>query len=100
MSYKVTIKNSDEFFTVETGESILAAAQRQSVILPYGCDNGACGVCIYNIIEGDVEYPDGQPLALFDEDIEEGKGLCCVGHPVSDMVIELEYPDEDFEPWV
>ncbi len=100
MPYKVKIKNSDESFTVEKGETILAAAKRQNVSLPYGCDNGVCGVCMYKIIEGKVEYPEGQPFALFDEDIEAGKGMCCVGHPVSDMEIELESPDEDFEPWV
>ncbi|HEB82508.1 MAG TPA: 2Fe-2S iron-sulfur cluster binding domain-containing protein [Gammaproteobacteria bacterium] len=100
MSFKVTVSNSDTSFSVETDESILAAAKRQNISLPYGCDNGVCGACIYRIIEGEVRYPDGQPFALLDEDIEAGKGLCCVGYPVSDMVIELEYPDEDFEPWV
>ena len=99
MPYNVTILNSAECFCVETGESILNAAKRQSLTLPYGCDNGVCGACIYKIIEGSVEYPDGQPFALFDEDLEAGKGLCCVGQPGSDMLIELEYPNVDFEPW-
>lgn len=100
MYYKVTIRNSGECFFVESGENILHAAKRQGVILPYGCDNGICGACIYKTIEGSVTYPDGQPLALFDEDLEAGKGLCCVGFPDSDMLIELEYPNVDFEPWV
>jgi ferredoxin len=100
MCYKVTIRNSGECFCVETGESILNAARRQGVTLPYGCDNGVCGACIYRIIEGRVEYPDGQPFALFDEDMEAGKGLCCVGYPDSDMLIELEYSNVGFEPWV
>ncbi len=101
MSYKITIRKSGECFNVEPGESILNAAKRQSLSLslPYGCDNGVCGACIYRIIEGTVEYPDGQPFALFEEDLEAGKGLCCVGYPVSDMLIELEYPNVDFEPW-
>jgi ferredoxin len=99
MSYKVTIKNSGECLTVENEETILAAAKRQNITLPYGCDNGVCGACVYKIIAGEIDYPDGQPFALLDEDIEAGKGLCCVGHPNSDMVIELEYPEEDFEPW-
>jgi CDP-4-dehydro-6-deoxyglucose reductase, E3 len=54
MTFKVTVKNSSQCFTVEAGESILAAAKRQDITLPYGCDNGVCSVCIYRIIEGDV----------------------------------------------
>ena len=99
MAYKVDVRNSGEQFTVEPGESILAAARRQNIMLPWGCDGGVCGACIYTIIEGSVEYPDGQPFGLFDEDLEAGKGLCCVGYPTSDMIIEMEYPDVDFEPW-
>ena len=99
MPYRVTIRNSGESFYVKTGESILNAAKRQSVTLPYGCDNGVCGACIYRIIEGSVEYPDGRPFSLFEEDMEAGKGLSCVGYPGSDMLIELEYPNVDFEPW-
>mgnify|MGYP001811913440 FL=1 len=83
---------------MEPGENMLNAAKRQNISLPYGCDDGVCGACIYKIIEGSIEYPDGQPLALLDEDLEAGRGLCCVGQPASDMLIELEYPDEDFEP--
>lgn len=99
MSYTVTIKNSGKCFSVETGESILIAAKRQKLSLPYGCDDGVCGACIYKIIEGSVAYPGGQPFALLNEDLEAGKGLTCVGFPDSDLVIELEYPDVDFEPW-
>ncbi len=99
MTFKITIKNSGESFRVEAGESILVAAKRQHVTLPYACDDGTCGSCMCRIIEGAVEYPGGRPLALLDKDLKDGKGLCCVGHPVSDMLIELEEPGEDFEPW-
>ena len=99
MPYIVTIRNSGEHFTVEEGESILKAGLRQGVVLPYGCDSGVCGACVYTIIEGRVEYPDGEPFSLFEEDRAAGKGLCCVGYPSSDLVIELEYPDVEFEPW-
>jgi ferredoxin len=100
MSYKITVKGSDQSFTVESGETILAAAKRQNIILPYGCNNGVCGTCIFMIIEGDLHYPGGQPFALLNEDLNAGKGLCCMGQPSSDMQIELDNLDEDFEPWV
>jgi len=99
MTHKVTISNSGQCIQVMPGESILTAAKRQDISLPYGCAGGICGACIYTILEGSVEYPDGQPFALSDEDIAAGKGLCCVGYPCEDLVIKLHYPDEDFEPW-
>jgi ferredoxin len=99
MSFTVTISTTGERFQVESGETILQAAQRQGVKLPYGCDSGICGVCISRVIEGRIEYPDGDPMALFAEDVEAGKGLCCVGHPCSDLLIEPLTEEGDWEPW-
>ena len=96
--FTVTIHSSGERFTVEAGETILCAASRQGIALPCGCHNGICGTCISRIVSGQIDYPDGQPLALFEEDA--GKGLCCVGHPRSDLVIEPERLGDDCEPWV
>jgi ferredoxin len=100
MIHNITLRNTDADFNAEPGETILTAARRQNITLPYGCGNGVCGACIYSIITGSVANPDGQPFALFEEDIKAGKGLCCVGHPNLDMIIELEYSEMDFEPWV
>ena len=97
MPYTVTIDSSGESFTVEAGETILSAALRQGVVLPYGCRHGVCGACISSVISGQIDYPDGEPMALCDEDA--GMGLCCVGLPDSDLVIQPVYLGEDFEPW-
>ncbi|MGB5540331.1 MAG: 2Fe-2S iron-sulfur cluster-binding protein, partial [Gammaproteobacteria bacterium] len=43
MTHRVTIQSSGHSFTVDDSESVLDAALRQGVILPYGCRNGACG---------------------------------------------------------
>jgi hypothetical protein len=37
------------------------------------------------------------PLA--EEDAREHKGLCCVGYPDSDLVIEPVNSGQDWEPW-
>jgi CDP-4-dehydro-6-deoxyglucose reductase len=99
MTFTVTIQSTGERFSVEAGESVLQGALRQGVRLPYGCHGGVCGVCISRIIEGRIGYPDGQPLALPEEEAESGRGLCCVGHPASDLVIEPVNPAVDWEPW-
>ena len=48
----------------EPGESVLDAALRQGLALPYGCRNGACRSCKGRILEGDVDYPHGAPKSL------------------------------------
>jgi ferredoxin len=96
-AFTVVIYSTGERFLAEAGETILRAATRQGIALPCGCHNGICGTCISRILSGQLDYPEGRPLALFEED--EGKGLCCVGCPRSDLVIEPEHLGEDCEPW-
>ena len=89
MTFKVTIQPSGHEFTVETGESVLEAAMRQAIELPYGCRNGACGCCAGYLLEGEVRYVD-EPIALSEEMIKENKALFCVAEPISDLVIRVE----------
>jgi ferredoxin len=98
MTASVTIQSTGERFSVADGETILQAALRQGIELPHGCHHGVCGACISRVITGDIDYPDGDPLALFEEAAD--RGLCCVGHPRSDLVIEPEHLGEDCEPWL
>ena len=44
------LEPSGRSFTVAPGETILEAAIRQGVGLPYGCRNGACGACKGNLL--------------------------------------------------
>ena len=89
MSYTVTIQNTAWRFQVDAGETVLQAALRQDIPVPWGCGGGVCGVCMAQIVSGEMVYPDGDPLALFEEDAAAGKGLFCVGEPASDLVLEV-----------
>jgi len=86
--HTVTLQPSGQQFQVEDGESILAAALRQQIILPYGCRNGACGSCKGKLLEGQVDYGVYQKKALPDEDKAQGKALFCQARPLGDVVIE------------
>jgi ferredoxin len=98
MSFTVTIHSTGECFRVEEGESVLHAARRHGIDLPCGCHSGVCGACISRIISGRLFYPGGQPMALFGEDRD--KGLCCVGFPRGNLVIEPQHLGEDCEAWI
>ena len=86
--HKVTVQPSGQTFDVEEGESVLTAALRQDLVLPYGCRNGACGSCKGSIIAGSVDYGVHQKKALTDQEKAQGKALFCQARPLGDLVIE------------
>ena len=88
MSYLVRIESTDHVFQVEKGESILDAAERQSIALPYGCRGGACGACKGELKEGKVSYPNGTPPGLSADEHSKGFALFCEAVPESDIVIK------------
>ena len=86
--HKVTVQPSGHSFDVGEGESVLTAALRQDLVLPYGCRNGACGSCKGKILEGRVDYGVYQKKALTDEEKTQGKALFCQAKPLTDLVVE------------
>lgn len=93
MAYQVTIHNSGHSFTVEDTESVLEAALRQGIILPYGCRNGVCGSCMGKLLSGSVAYPEGPPDALKTTDAAQQQALFCQARPVSDLLIKIREVD-------
>ena len=94
MSFKVTLLPSGREFSVESGETVLNAAIRKGIGLPYGCRSGRCGSCIAVLAQGEVDSPDGPPEALAHE--PEDRCLPCMAYPQSDLVLEVrevETPD-------
>lgn len=74
---------------VEEDETVLEAAIRQGVQLPYGCKNGACGSCKGKVLEGRVEHGDHSQSALSTLDETAGASLLCCAHPQSNLLIDV-----------
>jgi CDP-4-dehydro-6-deoxyglucose reductase len=72
---------------VADGETVLAAALRQHVGLPYGCRNGQCGSCAAKLLAGGVAYPEGEPPALQDQPADTC--LTCKAVPTSDLRLQV-----------
>lgn len=88
MSFKVKIQPSGHSFEVNPGESVLDAAMRQGIDLPYGCRGGACGSCAGYLISGEIHYQD-EPMALSEEMQQQNQALFCIAEPRSDLVIQI-----------
>lgn len=88
MSYQIKIVNVDKSFQCEEQENLLDAAQKANILLSYGCRSGLCGSCEGLIKSGSVNYPEGKPKGLTEEEIQQGKVLLCKAQATSDLNIE------------
>jgi CDP-4-dehydro-6-deoxyglucose reductase len=89
LSYQVELKTSGKSFSVEADETVLEAALRQSINLPYGCKNGACGSCKGRLLTGKITHGDHSQSALSPADETAGATLLCCAHPQTDLLIEV-----------
>jgi CDP-4-dehydro-6-deoxyglucose reductase, E3 len=99
MTFQITVQPSGHHFECETGETVLNAAIRAGIGLPYGCKNGACGSCKGKVIAGSVTHKPHQQRALSPEEAAAGYSLFCCALTEGDLTIEArevagssEYP--------
>ncbi|HEY5799593.1 MAG TPA: CDP-6-deoxy-delta-3,4-glucoseen reductase [Burkholderiaceae bacterium] len=99
MTFQVTVEPSGRQFECDDDETVLAAAIRAGVGLPYGCKNGACSSCKGKIVKGSVALRAHQLRALSEQEEAQGYSLFCCAVPQEDLVIEArevlgvgEYP--------
>ncbi len=88
MPFQVKLQPSGHHFSVEAGETVLAAAVRQGVMLPYGCRVGRCGTCMASLLSGRISYGDAVPLGLEPDDIAANRILVCRAIPETDLIME------------
>ncbi|MEO7200200.1 MAG: CDP-6-deoxy-delta-3,4-glucoseen reductase [Dokdonella sp.] len=88
MPYTVTLQASGKRFEVLPGETVLEAAQRAGLALPYSCLAGVCGSCKATLLEGECHYPRNPPSALNAAEEARHQVLLCQAVPASDLLLE------------
>ncbi len=86
--FSVRLKGSGTEFEVLGGESVLDAALRQGIVLPYSCRTGTCATCKGRLISGEVDYGEYQEQALTATERDQGYALLCQAQPRSDLEVE------------
>lgn len=84
---KIFFNDDTVQFPVNYPDSILKAAKKANVSLPYSCEAGRCASCVAKCIQGRVWHSYNEVLT--EKEIKQGLILTCVGHPVNGNV-ELE----------
>jgi ring-1,2-phenylacetyl-CoA epoxidase subunit PaaE len=85
----VTMDGRRRTFTMRTGdESILDAADRAGIDLPFSCKAGVCSTCRTKLVRGEVSLKEN--YALEDWELEQGFILACQAHAKTPQ-LELDY---------
>ena len=88
MSFNITVKPSGRTYAALVDETLLAAAMRSGIGLPYGCKDGACGSCKCKKLEGTITQGTHQLKALSVEEAARGFILTCCATALTDVVLE------------
>jgi NAD(P)H-flavin reductase/ferredoxin len=92
--YEINAIPSGHKMMANEGETILEAALRQGLNLPYQCRDGACGSCKGKILRGSVDYGTFQKDVLSETEKAQGLALFCCAKPLSDLSIECHEVNE------
>ncbi|MBV8502823.1 MAG: CDP-6-deoxy-delta-3,4-glucoseen reductase [Paucibacter sp.] len=88
MNFKIQVQPAGREYTTEGDETLLQAAIRQGIGLPYGCKDGACGSCKSKLLEGKVVHGTHQPKTLTPDEEANGFVLTCCARPQTDCTLE------------
>jgi ferredoxin len=70
---------------VPAGKSILDVLRENSIDMPSSCQQGACGTCRLNVLEGE---PDHQDVFLNESEKQNGKSIMtCVSRAKSKRLV-------------
>ncbi|NLY93832.1 MAG: ferredoxin--NADP reductase [Myxococcales bacterium] len=75
-------------------QTLLAACKAAGVKAPSSCEDGFCGSCMAQLVEGDVDLDN--PLALSDADVARGRILACQARPKSARFLHVDFDQVSF----
>lgn len=67
-------------------QTLLECLESADVEVHYHCRDGFCGACRVTLVEGEINYPLGEPLAFVGDN--EILPCCCI--PVTDITLLLD----------
>lgn len=85
ITVKVDGRSFDFALSLNSDVSILDAALKQGVDLPFACKGGMCCTCKAKLLQGEVEMD--VHWGLEHEEIEQGYILTCQSHPKTEKIV-------------
>lgn len=84
-SFSIALRSTGEELEVPAEKSILEVLRDAGHDVDYACSEGACGTCITDVLEGEIDHRDS---ILTDEERAEGDCMCiCVSRARCDRLV-------------
>ncbi len=90
MSHRIRLIPSGREFTAEAQESVLEAALRNGVNLPYNCSGGSCGACKARLLSGQIGTHRFHDYVFTESEKAQGHVLLCSISAGSDMTLAVD----------
>src|ERR1041384_2668005 len=85
MTFQIAVADTEFRFPCEPNESVLDAAQRAGLEVPFSCRKGVCGTCKGRVMSGEVRAFAGDTLGAAER--AEGQVLFCNARPRPDLTV-------------
>ncbi len=84
--FAVEFRRSGRVVRCEPGSTLLDAALRAGVSVPFSCGEGMCGTCKSTLLQGHVDMQHAGGIRP--REIAQGQVLVCCSTPLDDLVID------------
>lgn len=95
---QITNQRGGATFPCDDGDTLLRAALRAGVGMPYSCNTGSCGNCRFELIEGHVRHLRADPPASTEKDRAKNRWLGCQAAPDGDCLVKFRAMDQYVPP--
>ncbi|EXS35948.1 PDR/VanB family oxidoreductase [Acinetobacter sp. 826659] len=87
-SFEVVAERSGKIIMVEAGETILQALAKEGIDIEMSCEQGVCGTCMCDVIEGE---PDHRDVYFTDEEKSSNEQIlvCCSRSKTPRLVLDI-----------
>jgi len=87
-SFEVVAERSGKIIMVEAGETILQALAKEGIEIEMSCEQGVCGTCMCDVIEGE---PDHRDVYFTDEEKASNEQIlvCCSRSKTPRLILDI-----------
>lgn len=90
----ITIAPDGATFDCAKDDTILRAALRAGIGMPYSCNTGSCGNCRFTLIEGEVAHLRDDAPAWSERELKRNRWLGCQAVPIGDCTVKFRTMDQ------